>query len=136
MFSMIITIIAIALVAALALATIYYGKTYAAQGQAQAKTARLIQEGNQIAGALEVYRADHGDFPTGTSEDIKNELLSKKYLTSIPEGDWTFRNDFAVRNDLTSEACLAINKKLGLESVPLCSDAAAASRTVCCEVVN
>lgn len=136
MFSLVITVIAIFLVALLAIATIYYANIYAEQGQTQARTARLIQEGNQIAGALEVYRADHGAFPTGTSTDIQNELLNKNYLTSIPEGNWTFRNDYAVRNDLTQESCLAINKRLGLDSVPLCTDSAAASRTVCCEVSN
>lgn len=55
MFSLIVTIISIALVAALALATLYYG------------------------GAAELYRADIGAYPLSM-----DDLVAQKYLSSVP----------------------------------------------------
>lgn len=136
MFSLIITIVAIALVAALALAVIYYGGDALNIGTSRTASAKSLQEGNQIAGALELYRADHGDFPTGTSDDIKQTLLTANYLKAIPTGSWTFRNDFAVQNDLDEKTCLALNQKLGIagSTVPACNDASITGRSACCEV--
>lgn len=132
MFSLIITIISVALVAALALATLYYGGEFVTDGQARAALTKIMQEGNQVVGALELYKADNGGFPSGTSDEIKTQLVSQNYLTQIPSGDWEFRNDFAVRTDLDESACLSINKKVGVDLVPECTDAAYAGRTLCC----
>lgn len=132
MFSLIITIIAVALVAALALATLYYGGEFVTDGQARANMTKIVQEGNQVVGALELYKADFGSFPTGTSEEIATALVSNEYLRQIPSGEWEFRNDYAVRTDLTADACLAINQKVGVNTVPECSDTAYEGRTVCC----
>lgn len=136
MFSLIVTIISIALVAALALATIYYGGKFADDGQARANMSKILQEGNQVAGALELYKTDIGGFPTGTSAEIAEQLVEKSYLRQMPEGTWEFRNDFAVRTDLTESSCLSINKKLGVDSVPSCSDPAFSMRTVCCSTTT
>lgn len=133
MFSLLITIIAIALVAALALATIYYSNVYAGTSIAKTQATRALQEGNQIVGAFALYRADfEGALPTGTSDEIKAELVSKNYLTSIPSGEWVFRNDYAVRTDMDEAACLNVNKSIGINTVPLCSDAAYAGKSFCC----
>lgn len=136
MFSLIVTIVAIALVAALALAVIYYGGDALNIGASRTASAKSLQEGNQIAGALELYRADHGDFPSGTSDEIKQTLLTANYLKAIPTGSWSFRNDFAVQTDLDERTCLALNQKLGITgtTVPACNDSTISGKSVCCEV--
>ncbi len=136
MFSLIVTIIAVALVAVLALATLYYGAQYVQDGQARAAITKIVQEGNQVVGALELYKADNGGFPIGTSDEIKAQLMAKNYLQQMPTGAWEFRNDFAVRTDLSEASCLIINKKIGVNSVPSCSDPAYTGQTVCCSVTN
>lgn len=85
MFSLIITIVAIALVAALALATIYYGGAAFNKGVATATATRAISQGQQIQGAMDLYRADFGEWPT------KEQILGANargfvYLRSWPEG--------------------------------------------------
>ncbi len=62
MFSLIITIISIALVAALALATIYYGGSAFNRGSADAKAAQYINEGQQLSGAAAVAGATNVAF--------------------------------------------------------------------------
>ena len=57
MFSLIITIISIALVAALALATLYYGGDAFNQGRAGADASRLINEGQQVNAAVALAAA-------------------------------------------------------------------------------
>lgn len=84
MFSLIITIVAIALVAALALATIYYGGTAFNKGAATAAATRAISQGQQIQGAMDLFRADFTRWPT------KEEMLGANekgfvYLRSWPE---------------------------------------------------
>lgn len=84
MFSLIITIVAIALVAALALATIYYGGTAFNKGAATAAATRAISQGQQIQGAMDLFNADFGRWPR------KEEILGDNekgfvYLRSWPE---------------------------------------------------
>jgi alpha-tubulin suppressor-like RCC1 family protein len=78
-FSLIITIISIALVAALAIATIYYGGNIVKQGKARAHAATVSTQGQQIMGAAQLFRSTHGRWPT----DL-NELVTAKLLKSIP----------------------------------------------------
>jgi hypothetical protein len=79
MFSLIITIIAIALVAALALATLYYGGPIFNEGADRAQAAKLSAQGQQIMGAMELYRAEKGVYPQSL-----NDLVADEYLKSIP----------------------------------------------------
>ena len=79
MFSLILTIIAIVLVIALALATIYYGAAHLSNGRVKASATASITQGQQIIGAAQVFKADNGRWPT----DL-DELVAKKYLNSIP----------------------------------------------------
>lgn len=132
MFSLIVTIISIALVAALALATVYYGGSAFNKGTDSASATKIIQEGVQVTGALEMFKADTGALPTGTSTDIQAVLVSNNYLVSMPNGSWSFSNDYAVRSDLSYDACLSANKQAGINTVPVCTDAAYVGTTFCC----
>ena len=63
MFSLIVTITSIALVAALALATLYYGGSAVNKGAADATAAKILLQGQQLLGAAELYKADTGKWP-------------------------------------------------------------------------
>ena len=133
MFSLIITIISIALVAALALATLYYGGIAFNKGSDTAEAAKIVQEANQVAGAFELYRVEKGGLPTGTEAQIKESIVAGGYLKQWPEGEWSLKTDYAVKMVKTQEQCLALNKSLGLDptSVPSCSSVTV-GQTVCC----
>ena len=80
MFSLIITIISIALVAALALATIYYGGSTFNRGASAATASKLLNQSQQILGADRLYRADHD----GAMPSSMQDLIDGGYLKSIP----------------------------------------------------
>lgn len=141
MFSLIITIISIGLVAVLALATLYYGGESFMKGHREADNARIIQEGAQISGAFELYKTDNnGDLPAGTAAQIQQQLLDKGYLKSWPGAKWDLKTDYAVREVASVEQCVALNKKMGYTSatVPSCSAMASTfpGKTLCCTDVN
>lgn len=79
MFSIIITIIAIALVAALALATLYYGGDSFNKGGSAARASQIVAQGQQVLGAAELFRADRGRWPHSMEE-----MVSLNYLKGVP----------------------------------------------------
>jgi type II secretory pathway pseudopilin PulG len=79
MFSLIITIISIALVAALALATLYYGGSSWTRGNAAASAATLTNQGQQIRGAMELYYSKNSAYPASL-----DELVTGEYLKTVP----------------------------------------------------
>lgn len=79
MFSLIITSISIALVAALALATLYYGGDAFNQGRADAAASKILNQGQQLLGAADLFRANMGRYPDNVAE-----LVSDDYLKTIP----------------------------------------------------
>lgn len=125
MFSLIITIISIALVAALALATIYYGGSAFNRGSDSAKASQIINEGQQINGAAQMALADvaAGSFtaPTGTVAD----LATGNYLATLPADFNTTANTAVtlastsyVNATVTGGVCSQINTKAGLSTAP------------------
>lgn len=81
MFNLIITIISIALVAVLAIATIYYGGSAFTQGSAKAKASTLVAHAQQITAANTLYANDHGG---GFAADT-DALQTSSYLTAVPK---------------------------------------------------
>lgn len=79
MFSLIITIISIALVAALALATLYYGGSAFGSGAARAQASKLVLQGQQLLGASDLYFVDHRAWPAAIQD-----LVTGGYLKQIP----------------------------------------------------
>ena len=79
MFSLIITIISIALVAALAVATIYYGGDAFNQGTTKAKASTIVNQAQQVAGANTLFKSNTGSFAATVSD-----LVSNAYLGSAP----------------------------------------------------
>lgn len=117
MFSLIITIISIALVAALALATLYYGGSAFNRGSAGAEAARLINEGQQVNGAVTIAKADQA--AGGTAVTTWQGLQTGGYLSQLPSGLGLTPGDTiaTVTKVLTGTAgadvCTEINKRAG-----------------------
>ena len=141
MFSLIVVIIAIALVAALALASIYYGGTAFNRSKDEVIVASAVNVGNQVKGAFELYRTDHDNtLPTGTVDEIKNIMQDKKYLAEWPSSEksngttveWGIETDYATISNLSADQCLALNKKLGIDYVPSCSATGFEGKNYCC----
>ena len=78
MFQLIVSVIAIALVAILAAASIYYGGSAFSSSTAKGNVAALINAGQQIAGANALYKVDN----TVSVSGIAN--LVPAYLSAIP----------------------------------------------------
>jgi type II secretory pathway pseudopilin PulG len=101
MFSLIISIIAIALVAALAGAAVYYGGSAFTGQQPKAEASRVINESSQISAAILAYSVKTGETLTFNSavcgpesEDNSSclqPLIDTEYLKQIPKssGDAT-----------------------------------------------
>ena len=79
MFSLIITIISIALVVALVAATMYYGGDTLNQGRAQADAATLVSAAQQITGAVQMHVALEASQPADLAA-----LVNADYLSSVP----------------------------------------------------
>ena len=91
MFSLIISIIAIALVAALAGASVYYGGSAFNKGSADAEAAAFKNEGSQIAGSVSLATADGHTVSALTAltdgslgESTSGALNGDVYLTQVP----------------------------------------------------
>lgn len=82
MFSLIISIISIALVAALAAATVYFGGAAFNKGSAGAEASAFINAGQQIAGAFTLALTD-GDTDAATVGALANDT-GEVYLTQVP----------------------------------------------------
>jgi type II secretory pathway pseudopilin PulG len=81
MFSLIIAIIAVALVVAVIALGGYFGGDSLTQGQAKAQAAQLISEERQILASMDMFQADNQRWPTSL-----DELVAGGYLRSIPAG--------------------------------------------------
>ncbi|BBM64970.1 hypothetical protein VA249_16160 [Vibrio alfacsensis] len=86
MFSLIISIIAIALVAALALASIYYGGAAFQEGSSDAEASTAVNQGQQIQAAItmaDINEEWHDVAPEGGAVSTLADL--DEYLKEIPK---------------------------------------------------
>ena len=79
MFSLIITVVAVALVAALVMATLFYGGDAFKDGRAKAEAAKLTNQGQQLLGAAELYYVNNGQWPASVEQ-----LQEAGYLKDTP----------------------------------------------------
>lgn len=135
MFALIISIIAIALVVALAGATLYYGGDAFTQGNARSTAAALVNQGQQISGAWTVYEADHGGASPAALDDLAPVGGELKYLAAIPtapvEATWTLGSGSATveltgldsksKPLISDEVCEAVGKLPGAGGVFSCA---------------
>lgn len=81
MVSLIIAVIAIALVVAMVAASSYFGGSSLSDAQAHAQATRLVVEETQILAAMDVFQAENNRYPSTVEE-----LVTAGYLRSIPHG--------------------------------------------------
>jgi hypothetical protein len=130
MFSLIITLVSIALVAALALTTIYYGGAAYREHGSNSAAAKIVLEGQQISAAIDIFRTTNdGNFP----ESMAALTFEKKFLSSVPNNLWEFSPEYVVYPMDDIKACQKANKNMGYESpdIPQCS--AVTGKTICCQ---
>lgn len=134
MFSLIIAIVAILLVAALALAVVFYGSSAGSSGVEQAHEAGILNAAGTIQAAVQMYQNDHqGALPDAST--AQQELLSGNYLASwpgTPGVTWTTANGYAVTS-VDQTACQSIDTKLGIPTIPSCTGTSYTNQTVCCQ---
>lgn len=124
MLNLIITIIAIALVAVLTATSVYYGGSAFSEGTANAISATFINQVQQIQASAIIFRSREGGDPTSIDQ------LSPNYLSSLPviSGDssqnWLIGTDMSgdsyiiasqpitatFENGITLEVCEIINE--------------------------
>lgn len=81
MFQLIVAVISIALVAALALASIFYGGEAFTRSQLKAQVTTMINQAQQLSGASTLYKTDKGGATAATAEDLK----VAGYLAEVPK---------------------------------------------------
>jgi len=79
MFNLIVAVISIALIAAMAAASIFYGGSAFGSGTAQAQASTLVNNGQQVSGAQQLYMIDNSG---NRSNDI--DVLTPTYLQALP----------------------------------------------------
>ena len=116
MFSLIITIVSIALVVALVAATMYHGGDTLTQGRAKADAAAFVSGAQQVSGAAVMYASLEGQDAADAAT-----LVTGKYLSGIPsvKGDGLVIGASGSNRAITSsvnaeDVCVAINKSAGL----------------------
>lgn len=122
MFSLIISIIAIALVAALALASIYYGGSAFQEGSTDAEASTVVNQGQQIQAAVTLANIQEYKFLLDGVADGGKKLVEQDYLKELPvlrSKTWVvdlFHSIAFVRLDGNSDLCSAIEERAGRDT--------------------
>lgn len=129
MFQLIIAIIAIALVAVLAVASLYYGGTAFSSGSVKAAASTVVSQAQQISAADVLYQNENG----GTIASAAS-VLAPSYLASIPvlstkiggaAPAWVLASDGSVSNTVASQQiCDAVNAQTSFTDPGSLTDAA------------
>ena len=125
MFSLIISIISIALVASLALASIYYGGAAFNKGTTDADASTIINQGQQIQAAVTLSDVDR------TVVANLAGLVTGNYLQEVPSfekltwGEPDVNGYSVLSGDVNQDVCNALNVKAGVgtESTPVANTA-------------
>ncbi|MCC5611009.1 choice-of-anchor D domain-containing protein [Nostoc sp. CHAB 5834] len=111
MFTLIISLVSIALVAALALTSIYYGGASWVERQAKANATTAISQATQVLGAAELHLVGQGSWP-----DTVDDLIASNYLKSSPvlmDTAWVQPlagvPTFWAKKSVDEETCKAVN---------------------------
>lgn len=135
MFSLIIALIAIALVAVLAGASVYYGTSAWSDNQSKAKYAEIVNQSEQISNAFLAFKINGNELNetncnTGDTGGCLQQLVDAQYLNSIPKrteivqdtvnpdnkSGWMVDADGALYTTTTDkEACILANEKKGYD---------------------
>ena len=153
MTTIILVILGVLLAAAAALMVIFYGGEAFSDASSEAEAARLVKEGAEIEGAIELFTRQEHRYPGYGSKanglSPTEDLKARSYLTHMPQGskmvddaDWVINYDDArietavgsAENDDALEVCRNVRRQLKIpdpETVPAC-DEVLSSRESCC----
>lgn len=116
MFSLIISIIAIALAAVLLLTSAFYGGSALTQGTAKAKAAALANEAQQIAAAYDLYKVEKSAVPGAVADLVgANNYLKRApaggsdFDTGLTPQPWSFNTSGVLTTTTTLEICEKVN---------------------------
>lgn len=139
MFSLIITIFAIALVVALIIVTVYYGGPVFKGNSAKIAAETLINQSMQIATARQIAIAQGRALPVGAAVNLPEDLLrtmptppSSSYVTGSPaQADWEYyvpgiSSHFGITTKINKGACMEINRGQGFIGIPAAWDGTSA----------
>lgn len=114
MFSLIVTLLSIALVAALAIATMYYLRASFTVIDSRAQASTVLSQAEQLAGGARVFKAYSGAYPSDLAQ-----LQSNGYLKAGPQyrGQmWVFLGAntpaFVLPGTLSLSSCQALNSEV------------------------
>ena len=117
MFSLIITVISIALVAALAVSTLYFGGDAFNAGSDKAKASTVVNQAQQIDGANTIFRLDTGAFAASVDALVPEYLASAPVVddTIASGGSYSISDDTVSLSGVNSEVCERINEQVGVD---------------------
>ncbi|HAU29505.1 MAG TPA: hypothetical protein DCW68_05270 [Rhodospirillaceae bacterium] len=141
MSNLIVSVIAIALVAAMVLAATYYGGSVFNSYQAEARASKLLNEAEQIVGTVAYYRVVKNEFPTSLEQmAVIDPATNDSFLSDVPEGGkydpslgtvWKFVGDYVMtaigQGSRPATECLAARRRLGYDAERYCANSAAAA---------
>jgi hypothetical protein len=128
MFSLVISIIAIALGAVLLFSTAYYGGDSLNEGTVKAKVSQFKNEAHQISSALTLYKVENGGFNTDDGSEFSwQTLVDKEYLKQLPQSglsedgsttlfSWGIRDNVIFLPNVSDEVCVTANRVDGYET--------------------
>lgn len=139
MFSLIITIFAIALVIALILVTVYYGGPIFMKNGAKIAAETLVNQSLQIAAAQQLASAQGRALPGGATVSLPTDLLramptppASAYVDGSPSpSDWEYyvpgvSSHFGLSAKISKTACMEVNKGQGFIGIPAAWDGTSA----------
>lgn len=119
MFNLIITIISIALIVVMAVASVYYGGEAFTQGTAKGNASALLQQSQQINAAVVLANNDGATFTTVESLGTgNNDYLSAAPVppAKVASTGWSFAASGDTTVTLTAQdVCEAVNESAGLD---------------------
>lgn len=135
MFSLIITLIALALVVILVLATMYFGGSAFGRGAAKASAETLVNQSVQIGAAADLAIAQGKSIAYTPRVTFPVELLKtmpvppkSAYADGTPvAADWEYylpgqTSHFGLKTKVKKEVCMEINKSQGFVGIPAAWD--------------
>ena len=131
---MLITLGAIGLSFAVAVAMIYYGGPAMSEGTVVAQVSALTNQSAQIGAASQFFTVENGGTPPTTLLSLK----TSEYLGSIP-GGWLEAPEGStliskeVTGSQSDTVCLQFNARYGIASIPACADVINSATPVCCQ---
>lgn len=131
MFSLVLTVIAIALAVALVIATIYYGGDVSSKASIRNAATTIVNQASQINAAGVLATAQGSTWPTD-SPQFTNPYLSampippkSAYVTGSPAAaDWVYfvadgsTRHFALKGKISKAVCMEVNRAQGLIGIP------------------